>query len=126
MAQYFLAEEADWIPYDVRGTVMDKRVLWEGGFDIRSAIYRMPAGMVTQEHQHDEWVQVMVIEGEMKVEPVGRDAVHVRDGGVYVLEPGDSHTETAVTDSLVFITQLDEHPRYLRVTAKEAPGELGL
>lgn len=123
MAEYFLAEDAEWISVDVRGTVMDKRVLWEGGFDIRSAIYRMPAGMITKEHRHDEWVQVMVIDGEMKVEPVGRDAVHVRSGGVYVLEPGDSHTETAVRDSLVFITQLDEHPTYFR---ENAPGELGL
>ncbi|WP_442575342.1 cupin domain-containing protein [Microbacterium sp. F51-2R] len=114
MAQYFLAEDAEWIRHDVRGTVMDKRVLWEGGFDIRSAIYRMPSGMVTQEHRHDEWVQVLVIEGEMKVEPVGKDAVRVRAGGLYVLEPGDAHTETAAEDSLLLITQLDDHPSYIR------------
>lgn len=114
MAQYFLAEDAEWIQYDVRGTVMDKRVLWEGGFDIRSAIYRMPLGMVTQEHLHEEWVQVLVIEGEMKVEPAGREAVHVRAGGLYVLEPGDAHTETAVQNSVLLITQLDDHPSYNR------------
>ncbi|GAB2451786.1 hypothetical protein GCM10027062_35760 [Nocardioides hungaricus] len=128
MAQYFLAEEQTWIPFDVRGTVMGKRVLWEGGFDIRSALYRMPAGMLINEHRHEEWVQVMVVDGEMQVEPTGGEPVRVVAGGCYVLEPGDTHREKAVKDTLLLVTQLDEHPAYRATRAATTlagePGDL--
>jgi len=114
MSRYFKREEIRWATATVRGgTSMDKSVIWEGDFDVRSAFFRMPKGMSIPEHTHPKWVQVMVLEGEMKVETEQDGTVHMPAGGCYFVEPGDAHKETAVQDTLVLVTQAEDRPEYL-------------
>ncbi len=112
MARYFNSEDRAWTPVDVRGTMMDKAILWDAGFDIQSSMFRMTQDMVIARHTHQHWVQVVVIEGEMRIEADSGEGVHIRQGGCYLLAPGDTHVERAVTDSIVLVTQLDDHPAY--------------
>lgn len=106
MSSYFPKEELAWSKAPVRGGVdMDKSVIWEGNFDMRSAFFRMPKGMSIPTHTHPKWVQVLVLEGEMAIESEEDGLIRITAGGCYFVEPGDSHKETATQDTLVLVTQ---------------------
>lgn len=113
MSSYFPKESLSWAKAPVRGGVdMDKSVIWEGDFDLRSAFFRMPEGMIIPTHTHPKWVQVMVLEGEMEVESEQDGIVRIGAGGCYFVEPGDSHRETAVEDTVVLVTQGEDRPDF--------------
>ncbi|MBT7952763.1 MAG: cupin domain-containing protein [Gammaproteobacteria bacterium] len=114
MSQYFLKDKLSWAQSPVRGGIdIEKSVIWEGDCNVRSAFFNMPAGMLIPEHTHPSWVQVMVVEGEMKVETEQDGVVCITAGGCYFVEPGDSHKETAVGDTLVLVTQAEDRPEFL-------------
>ena len=92
---------------------MEKSIVWEGDFDVRSAFFRMPRGMEIPEHTHPSWVQVIVVEGEMEITTKADGKVNVTAGGCYFIEPGETHTETAVQDTLVLVTQGEDRPEFL-------------
>ncbi len=98
---------------------MDKSVVWEGDYGTRSAFFRMPAGMKIPTHTHPKWVQVMVVEGAMEVETAEDGKVRIEAGGCYFVEAGDTHTETAITDSLVLVTQGEDRPEFLDLASEE-------
>jgi quercetin dioxygenase-like cupin family protein len=113
MSRYFPKKEMAWEQSPVRGgTIMEKSIIWEGGLNIRSAFFRMPKGMSIPEHTHPKWVQVMVIEGEMEVQSDEDGTVRIEAGGCYFVEPGDTHQETAVQDTLVLVTQDEDRPEF--------------
>lgn len=114
MSQYFPKDKLAWTQAPVRGgTVMEKSTIWEGDFDTRSAFFRMPEGMRIPTHTHPKWVQVMVLEGEIKVESEQDGVVCIAAGGCYFVEPGDTHSEAALVDSLVLVTQGEDRPDFL-------------
>jgi quercetin dioxygenase-like cupin family protein len=114
MSHYFPKEKLSWARTPVRGGIdMEKSIIWEGDFNIRSAFFKMPAGMVIPEHTHPSWVQVMVVDGEMEVETEQDGVVRIVAGGCYFVEPGDRHKETAVGDTLVLVTQAEDRPEFL-------------
>ena len=114
MSRYFLKQNLSWEQAPVRGgTVMDKSVVWEGDYNMRSAFFRLPAGMNIPEHTHPKWVQVMVLEGAMEIETDEDGKVQVEAGGCYFVESGDTHVETAIKDSLVLVTQAEDRPEFL-------------
>lgn len=107
MQRFNHPEDRQWQPVDVRGTTMDKCTLWEGSHDTRAGLFRMPAGMQIARHAHSRWVQVFVVEGEMRVDDdAGTHAVGA--GGYYFVEPGQSHTETAAVDTVVLVIQAED------------------
>lgn len=115
MSRYFAKENLTWTQAPVRGgTVMDKSIIWEGDFEVRSAFFRMPEGMSVPKHTHTKWVQVMVLEGEMEIESAQDGVVRIDAGGCYFVEPGDSHTEKAVQDTLVLVTQGEDRPEFVQ------------
>ena len=114
MTKYFKKETLSWEASTVRGgTVMNKSVVWEGAYDTRSAFFRMPKGMSIPMHTHPKWVQVMVLEGEMKIQTDEEGQVLISEGGCYFVEPGDTHMETAVVDTLVLVTQGEDRPDFV-------------
>ncbi len=113
MSKYYPAEKLSFNKAPVRGGVdMEKSIVWEGDFGMRSAYFRMPAGMTIPRHTHPLWVQVMVVEGEIEVETEVDGKVRISAGGCYFVEPGDTHTETAVIDSTVLVTQGEDRPGF--------------
>jgi quercetin dioxygenase-like cupin family protein len=115
MSQYFPKEKQSWDQAPVRGgTVMDKSIIWEGDFDVRSAFFRMREGMTIPKHTHPSWVQVMVLEGEIEVETELDGTICIAAGGCYFVEPGDSHRETAIVETLVLVTQGEDRPEFLK------------
>ena len=120
MSRYFPKEHLSWEQVSILGgIVMDKSVVWEGGYGTRSAFFRMPAGMKIPTHTHPKWVQVMVVEGAMEVETAEDGKVRIEAGGCYFVEAGDTHTETAITDSLVQVTQGEDRPEFLDLASEE-------
>jgi len=114
MSRYFPKEKLSWTQAPVRGGIeMEKSIIWEGDFNVRSAFFNMPKGMVIPKHTHPSWVQVMVVDGEMEVETGQDGTIRIAAGGCYFVEPGDSHQETAVCDSLVLVTQGEDRPEFL-------------
>jgi quercetin dioxygenase-like cupin family protein len=101
-------ENRHWHPVDVRGTTMDKCTLWEGRYDTRAGLFRMPAGMQIAQHLHTRWVQVFVVEGAMRVDNAAGDSHTVSAGGYYFVEPDESHVETAFGDTLVLVIQAED------------------
>lgn len=121
MSRYFLKEKLSWVQAPVRGgPVMDKSIIWEGNFGVRSAFFRMPEGMSIPKHTHPKWVQVMVLDGELEVETEQEGIVRIAAGGCYFVEPGDSHKETAVRDTLVLVTQAEDRPEFLQRNEESA------
>lgn len=92
---------------------MQKSIVREGDFNIRSAYFRLPAGMTIPRHTHPDWVQVMVVEGAIEVETEEPGITRIEAGGCYFVEPGETHTETAVEKSLVLVTQGEDRPEFL-------------
>jgi len=105
MTIYVDRDGGEWITTDVRGTLMAKRIIWEGDHDVRAALYRMPAGMRVEPHRHDKWVSVSVLEGHMLVEQAGLPPRNMPAGSSYFVLPGETHAETAMIDTLVLVVQ---------------------
>lgn len=123
MARYFTKADRNWTPAPVRNLTVEKVALWNEGFDIESALFRMTEGMTLTRHRHDHWVQIVVLEGEMKIESEEDGVVHVSEGGCYLITPGVTHAEQAVRESVVLVTQIHDHPEYRSRSAKpEASG----
>ena len=115
MSRYFNKDQLSWGKAPVRGgTIMSKSNVWEGDYDTRSAFFRMPKGMSVPLHTHPKWVQVMVVEGVMEVETDDDGTVRIEAGGCYFVEPGDTHIETALLDTLVLVTQEEDRPEFLK------------
>lgn len=113
MTRYVTTKDMSWVQAPVRGgTVMEKCVIWEGEYDVRSAFFRMPEGMSIPQHTHPKWVQVMVLEGEIEVETAGNGKLRIGSGECYFVESGDTHVETALVDSLVLVTQAEDRPEF--------------
>lgn len=114
MTRYITAENMAWKKAPVRGgTIMQKCVVWEGEYNVRSAFFRMPEGMSIPQHTHPKWVQVMVLEGEIEVATERDGKLRIRSGECYFVESGDTHIETAVLDSLLLVTQDEDRPEFL-------------
>lgn len=113
MSRYYPQQTRVWQEAAVRGgTLMQKSVVWEGSLGLRSAFFRMPAGMSIPTHTHPLWVQVMVLEGELEIAADGDATRRVAAGGCYFVEPGDTHRETALVDSLVLVTQGEDRAEF--------------
>ena len=113
MSKYYPAENLSFDSAPVRGGIdIEKSVVWEGDFGMSSAFFRMPKGMCIPQHTHPMWVQVMVVDGEIEVESESDGKVSISSGGCYFVEPGDTHTETAVVDSIVLVTQGEDRPEF--------------
>ena len=78
----------------------------------------MREGMTIPKHTHPNWVQVMVLEGEIEVETELDGTICIAAGGCYFVEPGDSHKETAVVETLVLVTQGEDRPEFLELLSK--------
>ncbi len=114
MSRFYLKSDLEWKEAPVRGgTLMQKSIVWEGEHDVRSAFFRMPRGMDIPRHTHPKWVQVMVLEGEIEVDIESGNKIRIAAGGCYFVEPGDTHMETAVVDSLVLVTQAEDRKEFL-------------
>lgn len=98
-------EDRHWKPVDVRGTTMETCTLWEGGHGTCAGLYRMPTGMRIARHLHARWVQVFVVEGAMRVDDDAGGVHTVDAGGYYFVEPGESHVETALRDTVVLVVE---------------------
>jgi quercetin dioxygenase-like cupin family protein len=104
------SEKLEWKYVDVHGAKMEKAVLFEGDHGVRSAFFKMPAGLTIAHHTHTKWVQVMVLKGCMRVDQEGSDTINATSGSVYFLDPGHPHIETAVEDTIVLVTQGEDRP----------------
>ncbi len=86
--------------------------LWEGNYNVRSGFFRMPKGMQVPMHHHPYWVQVLVMSGKMEVQADGEDARTIAAGWYYLVEPGETHTETAVEDTLLLVVSEEEREEF--------------
>jgi len=108
MSKYVNPEDQVWKGIDVRGVTMEACRLWEGKYDVRSGLFRMPKGMEIPNHHHPYWVQVFVMAGKMEVKAEGEDTHTIVAGGYYFVEPGETHIETAVEDTLLLVVSEEE------------------
>lgn len=106
-------EGAEWFTLDVHGTMMDKAVIFEGNYDVRSAFFRLPKSEIIHRHTHTKWVQVMVMSGCMRVQQDGSAEFDARPGSVYFLDPNYPHTETALEETVVLVTQGEDRPGWI-------------
>lgn len=110
MSKYFNVTDQVWDNADIVGVKMERCLLWSGGHGVISAFFRLPAGTCLPLHHHSGWVQILVLEGVMRVEPKGAGPRDIGRGGYYFVEPGDTHVETAVEDSLILVTVQRDNP----------------
>jgi quercetin dioxygenase-like cupin family protein len=111
--RHFSPDHLDWNRVDVYGTAMDKAVVFEGAYGVRSAFFRMSAGTIIPSHRHTKWVQVMVLEGCMLVQQEAAQTFRARPGTAYFVNPGFSHVETAEVDSLLLVTQGEDRQGWM-------------
>ena len=105
-APIFMSDaDCDWHDVTFNRARMQRATIFEGDYDVSSAFFKMDAGVSLGRHMHAKWVQVVVLKGEVKVEQEGTETFIAGPESVYFVHPGSTHVETAVTDSLVLITQ---------------------
>lgn len=114
MPKYLPTEDQRWQPIDVRGITMQACRLWEGNYNVEAGLYRMPEGMTIPCHQHAYWCQVFVVSGAMEVQADTGSPHLIRAGGYYFVEPGDTHRETAVEDSLLLVICEEDRQEFRR------------
>ncbi|MFJ3776319.1 cupin domain-containing protein [Streptomyces sp. NPDC090075] len=100
----------NWKRIDVHGTVMDKATIFEGAYEVRSAFFRMAEGQVIENHTHTKWVQVAVLQGSMLVQQDGSEDLEAQAGSAYFLDPHHPHVETALTETVLLVTQGEDRP----------------
>jgi quercetin dioxygenase-like cupin family protein len=110
MSNYVNVTDREWDNAEVVGVKMERCLLWGGGHGVITAFFRMCAGTRLPLHHHSGWVQILVLEGMMRVEPRDAEARDIGPGGYYFVEPGDTHVETTVEDSLILVTVQRENP----------------
>lgn len=103
MSKYVDVSDQVWDTAEVVGATMDRCVLWGGEHQVFAGFFRLPAGMSLPLHHHSEWVQILILEGRMEVTLKGAEPRRIGPGGYYFVEPGDSHAESAVEDSLLLV-----------------------
>jgi quercetin dioxygenase-like cupin family protein len=59
--------------------------------------------MTIPSHHHAHWCQVFVASGKMEVQADAEEPHIIAAGGYYFVEPGDTHRETAIEDSLLLV-----------------------
>ena len=114
MTRYLRTEDQRWQSIDVRGVTMQACRLWEGNYNVESGLYRMPEGMTIPSHHHAHWCQVFVVRGTMEVQADLEEPCIIAAGGWYFVEPGDTHRETAVEDSVLLVICEEDRPEYRR------------
>jgi quercetin dioxygenase-like cupin family protein len=112
MTKTVTAEDRRWHPIEVRGITMQACRLWEGDHNVESGLYRMPAGMTIPRHHHAHWCQVFVVSGAMAVRADGEEPHTIGAGGFYFVEPGDTHVEAALEDTLLLVICEEERPEF--------------
>lgn len=105
MAAFVLEPGSGWQVVDVYGASMEKHVIFEGAYDVRSAYFKMPAGCTIEPHLHTKWVQVVVLLGEMLVTQDGEPERWVGPGQCYFVDAGETHAECALQETVVLVTQ---------------------
>ncbi len=104
MTTYHEPDGQIWSPVSVRGTAMETCPVF-AAHGTRSALFRMSPGCQIPDHHHANWVQVAVMSGRMRVEQDGAAVRIVPAGGVYFVNPGEDHVETAEVETVVLVTQ---------------------
>ncbi len=115
MAKFVNPSDRTWGSTPVVGLDMERCVLWDGRWNVFTGFYRMPRGMRLPLHRHALWVQVLVMEGRMKVDTGAAGTRTIDAGGYYFVEPGDAHVETALEDTVVFVVSQVEDGRQSNV-----------
>lgn len=98
-------DEMSYQQTDIYGALLARSPIFEGDHDVRSAFFKMKQGDSISVHEHRKWVQVAVLSGSLRVEQGNTPSFIARPRDVYFLDPGHPHTETALEDSLVLVTQ---------------------
>ena len=123
MAKYITHSEMDWHDYSIpmswgpdveeHDMVAQRCLVWEGKYNLYSALFRMPKGGTFDEHTHPNWIQTVVLEGQLKVE-TKKDGTHlIGPGECYIIEPDEPHIESAVEDTLVLITKPEGREEFM-------------
>lgn len=88
--------------------------LWEGEHNVKSGLFHMPQGMTVPTHHHPGWCQIHVVSGQMEVQLVGSKPQTIDAGGAYFVEPGDTHRETTLIDTLLLTICEEDRPEFQR------------
>ena len=95
---------------NIYGTTLRRSPVFEGDHGVRSAFIKLREGDVIRRHKHRKWVQVAIVSGSLRIEQEGAETFTAQSGEVYFLDPGHQHVETALTDTLVLVTQGEDRP----------------
>lgn len=118
MTRYLPTEAQEWRTIEVVGVPMKACRLWEGDHNVKSGLFHMPQGMTVPTHHHPYWCQIYVVKGEMEVQLEGEAPHTIASGGYYFVEPGDTHRETALTDTLLLTICEEDRPEFRREPAR--------
>ena len=123
MAKYITKSEMKWQDYSIpmnwdasveaHEMISQRCLVWEGKYNLYSALFRMPKGGTFDKHTHPNWIQTVVLEGQLKVETEKDGTRFVRAGECYIIEPGEVHSESTVEDSLILITKPEDREEFL-------------
>lgn len=114
MTRYLPTDAQQWRTIDVVGIPMQACRLWEGDHNVKSGLFRMPQGMALPVHHHLYWCQVYVVSGSIEVQVEGESPHAINAGGYYFVEPGDTHRETALADTLLLVICEEDRPEFRR------------
>lgn len=65
--------------------------------------YQSSKGVQFTRHTHTDWVVVTVVSGKVEVSRDGADTNIYYPGDTYLVEPGETHAETSLEDTVVVV-----------------------
>jgi len=90
--------------------------------DARTILLSLPAGESLQEHEVHERARIVVVEGEVDVTIPAGDSDPATAGHLFEFDPGERHTISARTDSLLLLVLSpwpgDGHPGAMTLDQK--------
>ncbi|MCV7408196.1 hypothetical protein AWC05_18985 [Mycobacterium florentinum] len=103
MAKFVTTQDQRWASAYLAGFNVEECRLWDKG-NLFAGIFKLPKGFVFPHHSHRSWVQIFVLDGQIRVDLDGHEPKSISAGGYYFVEPGDPHVETVEEDLTAFVT----------------------
>jgi quercetin dioxygenase-like cupin family protein len=102
------ADARKWIEAVGFGGPESHEVVFEGGYGVRTAIFRTAAGSQIPSHVHTSWAALIILDGRVRMEQDNAEPIEGGAGTVFFVEPGQQHVDIVLEDATSVVVYGDD------------------